>query len=105
MAKKTSRKRRLKEIANLVGNAIAHEVMYQDSFGIKESLLYRGQAEIVAESATWNDLEREQFKEWALRRATREIQRRTGERRGPRYDRAIEEATMLVKAFVEESML
>lgn len=105
MAGTASRKRRLRKIADLVGNAVAHAVLYQDSYGVREALLYRGQAEAVAESATWNDLEREQFKEWAFRRATGEIRKRTGERRGPKYDRAIEEATKLVEAFVEESMM
>ena len=100
-----SRQQQLESAAQLVGNAAAHIVLYQDPSGIREALEYLGQAAIRITARSWNDEELNRFLELALRRSAKEIQERTDESRGRKYDEAIAEAASLIEQFIQQRML
>ena len=99
-----SRQKQLESAAQLVGNADAHIVLYQNQTGIREALEYMGQAQIRIQAKTWNDEEIERFRQLARRRATQEIEERTGETRGKKHDEAINEAASLIEQFIQQRM-
>ncbi len=102
--KDVSRQKQLESAAQLVGNAAAHIVLYQDAAGIREALEYLGQAQIRIAAKHWNDDELARFRKQALRRAERELGERTGESHGRRYEEAISEAASLIEQFIQQRM-
>jgi len=99
-----SRQKQLESAAQLVGNAAAHIVLYEDQTGIREALEYLGQAQIQIEAKSWNDKEVAKFRALARRRVEHEIQERTGKSRGKKYDQTVTEATSLIEQFIEQRM-
>lgn len=76
---KKSRKADIGEMASLVGNAAAHEVLFPgQKYASKEVSLYTGQAVKIALERSWNDMELAEFRQKAIARATSEIRSRTG---------------------------
>lgn len=72
-----SKKKEIREMANLVGNSAAHIALLPDSdFALKEASTYTEDAVDTASSRTWSAREIEEFKELALKRASSEIRER-----------------------------
>jgi len=72
-----SRKKEIREMANLVGNSAAHIALLPDSeFALKEASTYTEDAAETASSRTWSTGEMEEFRKLALKRASSEIRKR-----------------------------
>ncbi|NYZ60757.1 hypothetical protein H0O01_03600 [Candidatus Micrarchaeota archaeon] len=69
-----SKKKEIREMANLVGNSAAHIALLSDSeFALKEASTYTEDAAETASSRTWGGSDIEEFRELALKRASSEI--------------------------------
>ncbi len=74
-----SKKKEIREMANLVGNSAAHIALLSDSeFALKEASTYTEDATETASSRTWSGKDVEEFRELALKRASSEIKERVG---------------------------
>lgn len=72
-----SRKKEIKEMANLIGNSAAHIALLPDSeFAQKEVSTYTEDAADTAAGRTWTDSETNEFMALANRRAVLEIKAR-----------------------------
>ena len=99
-----SKKKEIREMANLVGNSAAHIALLSDSeFALKEASTYTEDATETAFSRTWSGSDIEEFRELALKRATSEIKERI-ERYGlpkSKIEEFISRAEKYIYAFAE----
>ena len=102
-----SRKKEIREMANLVGNSAAHIALLSDSeFALKEASTYTEDAAETASSRTWSGTDIEEFRELALKRASSEIRERV-ERYGlpkGRIDAFISRAEKYLSLFAENHL-
>lgn len=102
-----SRKKEIREMANLVGNSAAHIALLSDSeFAQKEATTYTEDAAETAAGRTWSENEIMEFRELAMKRASSEIKTRM-ERYGIRVKEPgmfIERAERYVLTFIENHM-
>lgn len=98
------RKKAIRKIAALLGNAAAHIVLYRNALGIREALLYLGQAQTVAEARRWNDQEIARCRELAFRRAEKELRRRIRPAQEPELAALIANAQREIDAFIAREM-
>jgi hypothetical protein len=102
-----SRRRDLREMANLVGNSAAHIAILPDSeFALKEATTYTEDAAETASSRTWSEAEADEFLEMAMRRAASEIKARIARYGLPenRLEDFISRAGKYIKAFAANHM-
>ncbi len=102
-----SRKREIREMANLVGNSAAHIALLPDSdFAMREATAYTDDAAETAAGRTWNEADIERFGELALRRAASEIKERIVRYgiEGADYGALIGKAEKYISAFIENNM-
>ena len=102
-----SRKKDIREMANLVGNSAAHVALYPDQGLVeKEVVVYVTFASEVAARRTWNDLEMSEFRKAARRRAESEIRRRTTEEGLDRkaFEGLVPTAERYIDEFIEREM-
>ncbi|MBU0532435.1 hypothetical protein KKB44_02995 [Candidatus Micrarchaeota archaeon] len=72
-----SKKKEIREMANLIGNSAAHIAILPDSeFALKEASTYTEDAAETAAKRTWNKKDISMFKVFATNRAISEIKRR-----------------------------
>jgi hypothetical protein len=102
-----SKKKEIKEMANLVGNSAAHIALLPDSdFASKEATTYTEDAAETAASRTWNDKDIDAFKDMATKRAISEIKRRAVKYDLPteNLERFISRAEEYISRFASEHM-
>lgn len=100
-----ARRKDVRKIANLIGNAAAHVALYPDQYKrISEALLYFGQAEEVAVKRAWNETEIERCRELAYRRAASEIRRRTPAHRVKEQGDFVAQAQKAIDQFIVDKM-
>lgn len=96
-----SRKRDISEMASLVGNSAAHVALYpSQEFVEKEVVAYVTIASEVAAERAWNDLEINEFRAKAVRRAKSEIKRRVEEE--GLDQKTFDEFMVTVEKYIEE---
>jgi len=72
-----SRKKEIREMANLIGNSAAHIALLPDNeFAQKEATTYTEDAADTAAGRTWSDRETAEFMELAKKRAVSELKMR-----------------------------
>lgn len=102
-----SKKKEIREMANLVGNSAAHIALLSDSeFALKEATTYTEDAAETASSRTWSGTDIKEFKEMALKRASSEIKERV-ERYGlpkNQLNAFISRAEKCISAFAENHL-
>jgi hypothetical protein len=102
-----SKKREIREMANLVGNSAAHIALLPDSeFAFKEATTYTEDATETASSRTWSVSDIEEFREIALKRASSEIKERVGRYGFPKnkVEEFISRAERYISLFAESHL-
>ena len=102
-----SKKKEIKEMANLVGNSAAHIALLPDSeFALKEATTYTDDAAETAAGRTWNEKDVETFKDLAAKRAASEIKARIKRYDLPKnqLDKFIARAERYIDKFASEQM-
>lgn len=102
-----SKKKEIREMANLVGNSAAHIALLTDNeFAQKEASTYTEDAAETAAGRTWSKEDVDEFRELAVKRASSEIKDRI-ERYGIKVkglEEFIARAEKYISAFIENNM-
>ncbi len=102
-----SKKKEIREMANLVGNSAAHIALLPDSeFALKEATTYTEDAAETATARTWNESDLNEFRKLAAKRASSEIKIRVKKYGLPekQLDKFIARAEKYVSIFVSNYM-
>jgi hypothetical protein len=98
-----ARRKDIRKIANLIGNAAAHVALYPVQYKrISEALVSFGQAEEVAGRRSWNETELERCRQLAYRRAASEIHKRMPAHRLREESEFIAQAQQAIDDFIEQ---
>ena len=102
MGSTLTRKQILESGAQRVGNAAAHLAIYDTPLSIHEAEEYQHQARIVIARKNWNDQEIARFREIAVRRAKKELVKRS--KKEPYFDPdiALKDAIEKIDEFIEK---
>ena len=100
-----SRRRDIRQIAGLIGNAAVHVALYPGQYKrVGEAMEYFGQAAAVAEKRTWNLEEIERCRELAYRRVDTEFRRRAASYSREELAQLATKARHEVDKFIDEEM-
>lgn len=100
-----SRKKSLKTMSSLIGNAAAHLALEPKSaFSLREAWLYQTQAEEEAAMRSWNDEEIEFFRNRAQSYARNEIKKRTHSHHGRSEEQLIATALSEIEGFIDKEL-